>query len=622
MRRSVLGAVMAAAMVVTAGGVAVAAVPAGQSVLVEDFAHPRADAVLADHGLKVFKGDGRISFVTSRGYEEGPCAAGQIQVERMFDVEPYGKYFCFQTSGNQGYLTLEVPNTFLLRGGDKPITATAELPGGTEKTYNVAAGQAVAVEPGEGATMPQAVLVELRFSAGLAPGVVANPATAGTVRIDVGGERACSGTVVQRWWVVTSRSCFTGTADGALANGAPTKPTSVTTGNRAEFKVDKLVPHAQRDLVLARLSTPVNHVTPVPVATTSPAAGNAVTVAGYGRTGSTWASDLSRSSAATVTAAGAGTLALRSAVAGALCKGDAGGPTLRAKSGGGFELLAVHSTSTQGGCFGEAAVAVESTETRVDDIASWIAQTAVEPFEHVMGADWSGDGHADILAVDSAGLLWYYPHNGGGLSPRVQIGNGWDIMRLVTADDWNSDGRADVLAVDYSGYLWYYQNTGVDNRFAPPVNLGGGWGSVKTLMATDWSGDSHADVLAVDTGGTLWYYAHNGNALSAPVSLGMGWGSMLHITAGDWSGDGHADVVAVNQGGQLLYYAHNGPALSPPQVVGVGWAPFAFVSSADWNRDGLADILGVDGEGRLRGYHRVGAGLGDSFFIPGFPQLS
>lgn len=73
---------------------------------------------------------------------------------------------------------------------------------------------------------------------------------------------------------------------------------------------------------------------------------------------------------------------------------------------------------------------------------------------------------------------------------------------------------------------------------------------------------------------------------------------------------------------QLLYYAHNGPGLSPPQVVGVGWAPFAFVSSADWNRDGLADILGVDGEGRLRGYNRVGAGLGDSFFIPGLPQLS
>jgi hypothetical protein len=155
----VAGAVVALA----SGGVAVAADGAGvevQSSLVEDFAYPGAEAILAEHGLKVFTGDGNVEFVPATS---GACATGLIQVETLFEEEPYGAVYCFRTSGARGFLTLEVPNTFLLRGGNKPVEATAQVPGGPEETYDVAVNASVAVDPGEGSTMPDAILVELRF---------------------------------------------------------------------------------------------------------------------------------------------------------------------------------------------------------------------------------------------------------------------------------------------------------------------------------------------------------------------------------------------------------------------------------------------------------------------------
>jgi hypothetical protein len=130
--------------------------------IVEDFAYPGADKILAEHNLKLFKGDGHILFVTSHEYDEGQCATGEIQVEKQMDVEPYGVYYCFKTIGTKGILILEVPGTFGVRGGTKAIEATANLPEG-QKTYDIPANGFVAISPGDGSETPKAVLVELRL---------------------------------------------------------------------------------------------------------------------------------------------------------------------------------------------------------------------------------------------------------------------------------------------------------------------------------------------------------------------------------------------------------------------------------------------------------------------------
>jgi hypothetical protein len=131
--------------------------------IVEDYSYPGAEAILAQHGLKLFKGDGHIVFDSARSFNDSQCPAGLIQVEKHLNVDPYGVWYCFRTIGSKGYLTLEIPGTFGVRGGSETILVKAKLPDNTVlPTYEVQPNQPVAIEPGDDGEAPQAILVEIR----------------------------------------------------------------------------------------------------------------------------------------------------------------------------------------------------------------------------------------------------------------------------------------------------------------------------------------------------------------------------------------------------------------------------------------------------------------------------
>jgi hypothetical protein len=60
------------------------------------------------------------------------------------------------------------------------------------------------------------------------------------------------------------------------------------------------------------------------------------------------------------------------------CKGDAGGPALR-QTASGVELLALHDTSWQTGCYAETRTQLGAVESRLDDIADWVALVTGTP---------------------------------------------------------------------------------------------------------------------------------------------------------------------------------------------------------------------------------------------------
>jgi hypothetical protein len=165
-------ALTGAAVLATVGGVVALTATSGSAAgeaadtppsIVEDFTHPDAAGILARHGLKLFKGDGHIMFDSARTFSESQCPTGLIQVEKSLDEEPYGMYYCFRTIGTKGFLTLEVPGTFGVRGGSEEIVVKAKLPDGTVlPPYEVQPNQPVAIEPGDGNEAPQAILVEIR----------------------------------------------------------------------------------------------------------------------------------------------------------------------------------------------------------------------------------------------------------------------------------------------------------------------------------------------------------------------------------------------------------------------------------------------------------------------------
>jgi hypothetical protein len=155
---------VAGLLVVGTGDHRAAAAADGPSSLVEDYKYPGAAEILAQHNVELVSGDGHIVFVTSHPISDDVrCDVGQIAVEKHLNEEPWDVFYCFRTIGSAGVLKLKIPGTFGLRGGDKPVVATAQLADGKEKEYDVPANGSVAVDPGQGNEAPTAILVELRF---------------------------------------------------------------------------------------------------------------------------------------------------------------------------------------------------------------------------------------------------------------------------------------------------------------------------------------------------------------------------------------------------------------------------------------------------------------------------
>ncbi|MET9676022.1 VCBS repeat-containing protein [Streptomyces sp. NPDC006482] len=188
------------------------------------------------------------------------------------------------------------------------------------------------------------------------------------------------------------------------------------------------------------------------------------------------------------------------------------------------------------------------------------------------------------VARDRSGVLWFYRMSGDGgiyTETRLRLGAGWNIYNaIVGGSDLTGDKKADLLARDTAGVLWMYPGTG--NTTTPlgnRVRLGAGWGIYNSLVGgTDVTGDGKADLVARDTAGKQWLYAGTGAAtrpLGGRTQVGYGWqGYNSMVAPGDLNGDRKADLVARDSSGTLWFYAGTGVASKPYAArvkVGAGW---------------------------------------------------
>ncbi|MFB6888711.1 trypsin-like serine protease [Kitasatospora sp. NPDC056327] len=264
--------------------------------------------------------------------------------------------------------------------------------------------------------------------------VSGTPAASGaytfTARIAVGDNvRACTGALVDRNWVMTAASCF---ADDpaqpqTLQAGAPkwrstatVGRTDLTTSTGRTVEIVSLVPRQDRDLVMARLGSPVDGIVPLALATAAPAAGESVRVPAYGRTKAEWVPNKLHTGVFTLDAVSANAVATTGTNGAAICKGDTGAPVLR-ETNGRTELVAVASRSLLGGCLGETETRTGASNSRVDDVVDWMNRTrrttpsgsvlAGSPFTVVDPADnhlvtFTQDSNSHLWSVDPRGERW------------------------------------------------------------------------------------------------------------------------------------------------------------------------------------------------------------------------
>ncbi|MGR6918731.1 S1 family peptidase [[Actinomadura] parvosata] len=253
-----------------------------------------------------------------------------------------------------------------------------------------------------------------------------SPAADGTwgfvAKVNVGELHGCTGALVSPQWVITATSCFASEGQ-PVASGAPKVATTVTVGRTDLFgsggrvlPADWIHPHHDRDVVLVRLALRVLEVTPAAVSATAPAAGDALRVAGYGRTAEEWAPHRLRTAPVVAGAVAARSFGWTGANGGdvSACQGDAGAPVFRT-GGSGPELVGLSIGAGQGGCLGAAGDGPRGADAvRVDDLASWIGQVAAEPTASFQ-AYWSSStgiaGH-DLMDVRDQVVAFDYEHSG------------------------------------------------------------------------------------------------------------------------------------------------------------------------------------------------------------------
>ncbi|MEV6674408.1 FG-GAP-like repeat-containing protein, partial [Streptomyces sp. NPDC051162] len=381
------------------------------------------------------------------------------------------------------------------------------------------------------------VVTASTLTVGPAHAVVGQPVNdsfAFTAKLDIGGQRSCSAALVAQQWLATAASCFVDNpAQGVkVPAGAPALKTTATIG-RADLTretgsvadVVELVPHEDRDLVLAKLAKPVTGITPAIVGSNTPLAGEDLWLTGYGRTKNEWVPDLLHYAKFTVGAVKDTTVSLSGKSEGAaVCQGDTGGPAFR-DIGGRYELVGINSRSWQGGCFGsdEKETRTGAVDTRVDDIVAWISKiTAPEVAPEAPVGDYrvdiNGDGKADYVIVEDDGSVRAFLNKGGdghgGWTDYGRIATGTGTAgNKVRFADINGDGKADYLIVGDNGSVRAFLNNGGDGH--------GGWtdyGLIATGTGTtsnkvrfaDINGDGKADYLIVGDNGSVRAFLNNG----------------------------------------------------------------------------------------------------------------
>ncbi|MFB7449252.1 hypothetical protein [Streptomyces sp. NPDC056194] len=103
----------------------VAVADEGPGYAIEDFGYPNADRILADRGIKLKRGDGHITLAA--------CGSATDLLEVWSRANDK---ICFRVTGTTGWLTLEIPAVFAVKGNS--YTTQVDMTAGTEeKTFDV-----------------------------------------------------------------------------------------------------------------------------------------------------------------------------------------------------------------------------------------------------------------------------------------------------------------------------------------------------------------------------------------------------------------------------------------------------------------------------------------------------
>ncbi len=242
-------------------------------------------------------------------------------------------------------------------------------------------------------------------------------------------------------------------------------------------------------------------------------------------------------------------------------------------------------------------------------------------------ADFDGDGHVDLIALETSGTNGVHALLGDG---QGNFHNGpsstfdfsffaQDIQAWVAAD-FDNDGKADLLAVTgtlsppYAGTLHVrhgngdgtFTSTGAD--VAADVSFGmSGYRNATIPAVADFDGNGTRDLALIGYGtagaGVYVYHGTGSGSFAAAqtvdASLVSGGNPSSAVVAGDIDGDDRPDLVAIDAGrpydatpvpGGLRVYRNLGGSFGAATTLSGATYPDA-LTLGDTNGDGRLDLL-------------------------------
>jgi len=243
----------------------------------------------------------------------------------------------------------------------------------------------------------------------------------------------------------------------------------------------------------------------------------------------------------------------------------------------------------------------------------------------VQTADLNGDGHADVVFINSAdGTLGVMLGNGDGTLQPVQtytLGANAHPQRLVLADV-NGDGKLDAITANNGDDTVSVLLGNGNGTFQPAINVPAGANPVDVAVA-DMDQDGKMDLVVanavVDTVSIL--RGNGSGGFAAPVAYPAS-SAINALAVADLNGDGFPDVVTVGGNVAVLRNDKKGGLIEPVfnkngNSVDTYPARGVRVLLQDVNHDGHPDILVADyGDSEL--VVLLGNGLGYFSLVPAF----
>ncbi|MFV0427620.1 MAG: DUF3152 domain-containing protein [Beutenbergiaceae bacterium] len=241
------------------------------------------------------------------------------------------------------------------------------------------------------------------------------------------------------------------------------------------------------------------------------------------------------------------------------------------------------------------------------------------PYEIVTPGDWDRNGFEDLMAIDSAGALWFYPGRAANkFGARRQIGHRWDGVESVRGGvDWDRDGNLDLIARLPDGTLRLYPGNG-RGGFSPSRQIGHGWQIFRTWTVLDRSIGEHPAIVATDFSGRMHIYPTINGRFLQSVQLGGGWSTARVISGpADWDKDGYSDLLVVNGEGRLLLYtaARAGRSFRSWQIGGRGWRSFPQIHPVA-SQARSVQLWAVNSSGELINYRATYSGSNSAWVPP------